>query len=151
MTDTVPNVEGVTTTLSRGSATAPAPPPAGRPPGRLRSTTGMKAVIAVTGIVWVLYLVLHAAVPLAVALACYRRRALVAFAVMTATMLIDLDHLLADPVYDPNRCSVGFHPLHAYALVPVYAALAFFPRTRWVGLGLVIHLALDALDCVTMM
>ena len=26
--------------------------------------------------------------------------------------LIDLDHLLADPVYAPDRCSIGFHPLH---------------------------------------
>ena len=34
--------------------------------------------------------------------------------IMVATMLMDLDHLLADPVFDPNRCSIGFHPLHTF-------------------------------------
>ena len=29
-----------------------------------------------------------------------------------ATMLVDLDHLLATPLYNPDRCSLGFHPLH---------------------------------------
>ena len=27
-----------------------------------------------------------------------------------SAMIIDIDHLLADPILDPNRCSVGFHP-----------------------------------------
>ena len=26
-----------------------------------------------------------------------------------SAMIIDIDHLLADPILDPNRCSVGFH------------------------------------------
>ena len=28
---------------------------------------------------------------------------------MLTTMLIDLDHLLANPVFDPDRCSINFH------------------------------------------
>jgi hypothetical protein len=90
---------------------------------------------------------LHAAVPAAIAFAWYRARFLRAFAIMMAAMAIDLDHLLADPIYDPNRCSLGFHPLHQYPLVPVYLALALFPRTRLIGLGLCVHLLLDAFDC----
>ena len=66
---------------------------------------------------------------------------------MMATMLVDLDHLLADPVYDPERCSIGFHPLHEPMLIGLYAVLCFFPRTRYAGIGLMIHMTLDSLDC----
>lgn len=66
---------------------------------------------------------------------------------MMATMAVDLDHLLAVPVYDPNRCSIGYHPLHSYYAIGVYVILLFFPKTRIVGLGLVIHMILDYLDC----
>lgn len=67
---------------------------------------------------------------------------------MVATMVVDFDHLLADPIYDPYRCSIGFHPLHSYAALVVYPALAVFKKTRIVGIGLVIHMALDWIDCV---
>ena len=38
--------------------------------------------------------------------------------------LIDIDHLLADPIYAPGRCSIGFHPLHTAPAIAVYGALA---------------------------
>ena len=66
---------------------------------------------------------------------------------MMAGMLIDLDHLLADPIYDPGRCSVGFHPLHHPLLGLVYVAMIGFRKTRWLGVGLVIHMVLDSIDC----
>lgn len=69
---------------------------------------------------------------------------------MLLTMLVDVDHLLARPVYDPARCSIGFHPLHSYVVLPVYIVMLAFPRTRVVGLGLVIHMVLDAVDCAWM-
>lgn len=59
-----------------------------------------------------IHILLHFAVPLLVALAFYRDRWKNATLIMVATMLVDLDHLLADPIYDPQRCSIGFHPLH---------------------------------------
>ncbi len=62
-------------------------------------------------------------------------------------MLVDLDHLLADPIYDPQRCSIGFHPLHKLWFIGFYIVLTFFPKTRLVGLGLTIHMALDSIDC----
>jgi hypothetical protein len=65
-------------------------------------------------------------------------------------MLIDVDHLLADPVYDPLRCSMGFHPLHTWPFVLAYVAMAFVPRTRILGIGLVIHMLLDTGDCLLM-
>ena len=96
------------------------------------------------------HIVLHFAVPLAVALAVFRDRWRWAFVVMMATMLVDLDHLLAVPRYDPNRCSIGFHPLHQTVPIILYLLLSVFPRTRLVGVGLVIHMALDAIDCAWM-
>jgi hypothetical protein len=71
-----------------------------------------------------------------------------AFLIMVATMLIDVDHLLADPVYDPGRCSIGFHPLHAYPLIAFYVLLAVVPKSRIVGIGLVVHMLLDGVDCI---
>lgn len=70
-----------------------------------------------------------------------------AWLVMLATMLVDVDHLLADPIYDPNRCSIGFHPLHTAPAIASYVALSVPPTTRVIGLGLVIHMGLDATDC----
>lgn len=66
---------------------------------------------------------------------------------MTLTIIVDIDHLLANPIYDPNRCSIGFHPLHTMIPIIIYVVLCFFPKTRHIGIGLVIHMALDAIDC----
>lgn len=96
------------------------------------------------------HLLLHAAVPLAVALVWFRPQWRCAWLWMLAGWLIDLDHLLADPVYVPDRCSLGFHPLHTAPAALAYALLTAWPRTRLFGLGLLIHLGLDGLDCLLM-
>lgn len=62
-------------------------------------------------------------------------------------MVVDVDHLLAVPVYDPLRCSIGFHPLHQYWAIFIYGALSLLPKTRIIGIGLLIHMALDSIDC----
>ena len=66
---------------------------------------------------------------------------------MISMLLVDLDHLLAIPVYDSGRCSINFHPLHGFLPIVLYIVLCFVPRTRYIGIGLVIHMALDSLDC----
>jgi len=85
--------------------------------------------------------------PLVIAGVFFRSRWLYASAVMIATMLVDLDHLLAIPIYDPGRCSIGFHPLHQPWFIALYGLLLCFPKTRLIGLGLCVHMSLDALDC----
>ena len=94
------------------------------------------------------HLILHAAVPGAVALLFFRPNWKRAWLIMLAAMLVDLDHLLAEPIYDPNRCSIGFHPLHSYPAIAAYVVLLVPRVTRLFALGLVIHMARDALDCV---
>lgn len=95
----------------------------------------------------VLHLVLHVLAPAPVARLGWRTAFWRAWAVMVATMLVDLDHLLADPIYDPNRCSLTRHPLHSVPACAVYLVLLAPARTRLVAAGLAIHMALDGLDC----
>ncbi|MBI5534502.1 MAG: hypothetical protein HY898_17385 [Deltaproteobacteria bacterium] len=98
----------------------------------------------------ILHLASHAVVPGIVARVAYKDRWRKAWLVMMATMVVDLDHLLATPIFDSNRCSIGFHPLHSWIAIGVYAVLTAIPGTRWVGLGLLIHMALDGFDCLCM-
>lgn len=98
----------------------------------------------------IVHMVLHVLAPAAVARFAFPGRWKWAWAVMVATMAVDLDHLLATPVFDPNRCSIGFHPLHTWPAIGVVLVLAAVPKARLVGLGLAIHMALDGLDCLWM-
>ena len=85
--------------------------------------------------------------------------------IMLLTMAVDVDHLLANPIYAPGRCSIWFHPLHTTGAILFYILMLFWPLIKrkvagrlsvtdkivaWVGAGLVIHMALDALDCLWM-
>lgn len=94
-----------------------------------------------------IHIVLHFLVPAVVAALFFRREWKKAYLIMVATMIVDLDHLMADPIYDPGRCSIGFHPLHGFLPLAVYLALCFIPKLRYMGIGLVIHMALDSIDC----
>ena len=93
------------------------------------------------------HLLLHALVPGLVAWFGYRTIWLKAWLIMMATMLVDLDHLLATPIFSPDRCSIGFHPLHSYPAIGIYILMCTWRPTRLIGLGLVIHMAVDASDC----
>ena len=93
------------------------------------------------------HLLLHFLVPAIVTGIFFRKNWKFAFILLISTTLVDLDHLVANPIYNPNRCSIGFHPLHQVWLIPFYIAMCFFPKTKLVGLGLTIHMALDSIDC----
>ena len=96
------------------------------------------------------HMFLHAAIPALTARVLYPQRWLFAWGVMLAAMLVDLDHLLADPVFDPQRCSIGFHPLHSAPAIAGYLAALAVPKARLLALGLLIHMLVDALDCLWM-
>ena len=97
---------------------------------------------------FLLHMFLHIAVPFAMAAIFFRKNFWRAAWIMLAGILIDLDHLAASPIVDPDRCSVGYHLLHSFWLIPVYTALALYPKTRLIGLGLMIHIILDTAECV---
>ena len=71
-----------------------------------------------------------------------------AWLLMLATMLVDLDHLLADPIFDPGRCSIGFHPLHSYYAIGGYLLLLLWRPTRVIAVGLLFHMLTDYQDCL---
>lgn len=120
------------------------------------------------------HIAVHFAVPALVGLAFYRPEWLGVTVTLLGTMIVDVDHLLADPIYDPERCSIGFHPLHNGPAIAVYCLLAALPLAwtrkvarsttkmskanpqslptalrvvHLIGLGLLIHMALDLSDC----
>jgi hypothetical protein len=95
-------------------------------------------------------MLLHFAVPAAVAGVAWRDRFLKSWLILMATMMVDIDHLLADPIYDPTRCSIGIHPLHQYPVMALYLVAALWPKTRLIGVGLLIHMMLDGIDCAWM-
>ena len=94
-----------------------------------------------------IHIALHFLVPAGLVGLFFRKIWLRAYALLIATLLVDLDHLLANPIYDPGRCSIGFHPLHELWFVALYVVFCFIPKMRLLGIGLTIHMALDSLDC----
>ncbi|WP_369820260.1 DUF6122 family protein [Tenacibaculum sp. SG-28] len=73
-----------------------------------------------------LHYFLHFGFPLIIAFVFYRKEWKKTYILLLATMLIDLDHLLATPVFAPNRCSIQYHPLHTYYAMLFYAGMLFF-------------------------
>lgn len=96
----------------------------------------------------IIHYFLHLIFPGIVAFAFFRDRWARVYLIFLLTMLVDLDHLLATPVFQACRCSIGFHPLHSYIACFVYFVMVFHPRTRVIGLGLLMHMITDGIDCV---
>ena len=92
---------------------------------------------------------LHLGFPLIIAWVFFREDYKRAYLVMLVTMLVDVDHLLASPIFEADRCSINFHPLHTYAAMLLYVGLLFLKKSyRWIGAGLLWHMATDLNDCV---
>ena len=70
----------------------------------------------------------HFGMPLVVAYVFFRNDYKRVYLILLATMLVDLDHLLATPIFSPNRCSINFHPLHSYYAMAVYVAMLVPPK-----------------------
>ena len=112
-----------------------------------------------------IHILLHFVVPVCVALLFFRKEWKTSALWMISTMIVDIDHLLADPIYDPNRCSIDFHPLHSYEFIALYAIIfviagvlrywkpgdrenSIFQILVLISLGLLIHMVLDGIDCL---
>ena len=93
---------------------------------------------------------LHFLFPGLIAWVFFRKEWKKAWLIMIATMLVDLDHLLANPIFDPSRCGIGSHPLHSYLAIGVYFILVFFPKVRIIAIGLLFHMFTDFQDCLWM-
>ena len=74
-----------------------------------------------------------------------------AYLILLFTMLVDIDHLWAIPVFDPNRCSLGFHTFHSETAIVTYVLGMFLFKHQWIKLfciGLVFHMITDGIDCL---
>jgi len=94
------------------------------------------------------HLALHVFVPFVVARFAFKAQWMHAWMIMMAALVVDLDHLLADPIFDPYRCGIGYHPLHSYPAIAAYAGMVAIRPLRIVATGLLIHMALDGSDCL---
>ena len=96
---------------------------------------------------FILHMLAHLLVPGLVARLAFKANWQKAWLIMVTTMIVDLDHLLSTPVFDPDRCSIGTHLLHTEPAMAVYGIMLLIPQVRIIATGLLIHMALDAIDC----
>ena len=91
---------------------------------------------------------LHLVFPVVIAYVFFRGNWKKAYLIMLATMLVDLDHIFADPLFDPNRNSIGFHPLHTYPMISLYALGTIFLKGNYriIAIGLLFHMFTDFQD-----
>jgi hypothetical protein len=90
---------------------------------------------------------LHFIFPAIAAYLLYKNKWKAIYLVFIATMFVDLDHLLANPIFEANRCSINFHPFHTYIAIGFYVLGVFFKKTRVICIGLLLHMLADSVDC----
>ena len=99
---------------------------------------------------FIIHYTLHLLVPGLIAWIFFKDQWKKAWLIILATMLVDVDHLFASPIYSPNRCSINFHILHSYYAIVVYLLLLYFKKFRIVAIGLLFHMLTDFIDCLFM-
>ncbi len=94
---------------------------------------------------------LHFGFPFFIAFVFFRKDWKKVYLILVATMAVDLDHLLAHPIFQANRCSINFHYLHTYYAMAVYVILLFLRKPfNIIGIGLLFHMLTDFIDCLMM-
>lgn len=91
---------------------------------------------------------IHFILPICVAFYFFKDQKIKASIILLLGIVIDVDHLFANPIFDPNRCSINFHPLHSYTAIAVFMLLFAYKKTRIIGLALLIHILADTADCL---
>ena len=97
---------------------------------------------------------LHFLAPYFLAFLWGRSRQFKAYLILLATMLVDLDHLLAEIYTLSLHDALPIYLLHSYPMIILYALLCILPLHRlglpwWVrvvGVGLLFHMATDWQD-----
>ena len=96
----------------------------------------------------ILHYSLHFFLPLIIAILFFKKEWKKVYVIMMLTMIVDLDHLLANPIYQADRCSINFHPLHSYYAIALYFIMSFFRKPfNIIGIGLILHMIADFTDC----
>ncbi len=95
----------------------------------------------------IIHYFLHLLFPLLIALIFFRKSWQKSGLIFLLTMLVDLDHLIATPIFDPCRCSIGIHPLHSYIAIVIYVLMLLHPKLKIIAIGLLMHMATDFIDC----
>ncbi|NQY28209.1 MAG: hypothetical protein HRT69_01930 [Flavobacteriaceae bacterium] len=94
----------------------------------------------------IIHYFLHFGAPLLIAYFFFKTTWKKTYLIFVLSMLVDLDHLLANPIFDPNRCSINFHPLHTYYAILIYALLLIPKKTRVIAFALLFHMLTDWID-----
>ncbi len=94
---------------------------------------------------------IHFLVPVVITWFFYPNQRLFAFLVLLGGIVIDVDHVFATPIFDSQRCSIGFHPLHTALPILGYFLLLIPKKTRIYGLALCLHIFADITDCLFML
>jgi len=90
---------------------------------------------------------LHFVVPFFIAFFLFKKEWKTVYFIFLLSMLVDVDHLLATPIFEKNRCSINFHPLHSYFAIGIYCIGLFFKKTRILCVALLFHMLTDFIDC----
>jgi hypothetical protein len=91
---------------------------------------------------------MHFLVPGIIAYVFFRKNWKKVWIIFILAMLIDVDHLFATPLFDANRCSINYHPLHTYYAIAFYIVLLIPKQTRIVAIALLYHILTDYIDCL---
>lgn len=96
---------------------------------------------------FIIHYSLHFLFPLLICFVFFKTKWKTAYFIFLGSMLVDLDHLFASPIFVENRCSINFHPLHTYYAIALYVIGLFFRKTRIVTIALLLHMLTDFIDC----
>lgn len=97
---------------------------------------------------FILHYGIHFIVPILIALLFFKEHRWKVGLILIAGILLDVDHLLASPIFDSERCSINFHPLHTYWAIGVYFLMLLWKPIRIWGLAFIIHIVADLTDCL---
>ncbi|MBQ4915710.1 hypothetical protein J8L85_14740 [Maribacter sp. MMG018] len=91
---------------------------------------------------------IHFIVPFIIAFIFFKQYKWKVALILLAGIIIDIDHILADPIFEADRCSINYHPLHSYWAIGVYLLMLLWKKTRIWGIAFLIHIIADITDCL---